>query len=180
MNNQLQYMVSNRDLEQKIHTKNLKIIEYPELEYCSNILDMMPSDISVLVILIETKPNSGHWTLLERNNNVLTYFDSYGVKYDGELKFVDKEQRIALHEDKPYLTKLLNKAKKQGYKIDYNKIRFQDYSPNVNTCGKWVIACTNALLHGHSLSEFQQLMKERKEKTGLPFDQIVCKLYDLF
>lgn len=128
----LSYMVSNQDLDRKIQTKNMKIIEYSDLRFCNNILDMLPQPISILVILIETKPNTGHWTTLCRCNKVLTYFDSYGVKYDGEFINIPTNERILLHEDKFYLTALLNKTKKNGFKIEYNKMKLQSCSPNIH------------------------------------------------
>lgn len=180
MNSQLEYMVSDKDIENKIHCKNLKIIEYPQLEYCKNILTFLPSDLSVLVILIETKASTGHWSVLVRNGKLLTYFDSYGVIYDGELKNISAVQRRLLHEDKPYLTQLLQLARNSGFSIVYNKVKFQAYSPTINTCGRWVIVLSNALMDGLTLKQFQQMMCEKKKETGLSYDIIVCQLYNFF
>jgi hypothetical protein len=177
---ELSYMVSNKDLKQKIHTNNLKIIEYPELRFCNNIIDLLPQDMSVLVILIETKPNCGHWTTCIRANNIITYFDSYGVRYDGELKNIDTKDRVMLHEDKPYLTALLNKAKTDGFKIEYNKVKFQEYASGINTCGKHCIAVANALLDGLTLKQYQQLMKEKVNDFKMSYDKLVCELYNTF
>lgn len=111
-------------------------------------------------------------------NKLLTYFDSYGKGIDQELKYVSNANRQALHENKPYLTNLVNNLVKQGFKLEYNKIDFQSYSPNIDTCGKWVVFITNSLLNGLNLSEAQKLIKNLKSKNNNSYDQIVNHLYN--
>ncbi len=66
MDNSLSYMVSNEDLKSHIHFP-IKILEYPKLANYENIQDLLPKQMDCVIILIETKLNSGHWTCLFRN-----------------------------------------------------------------------------------------------------------------
>ena len=84
--NDLSYLVSSIDLKNKIRHK-IKIVQYKQLFKCDDLLKLLPNKLSILVILINTSPNnSGHWTLLVRQDKLLTYFDSYGKAIDQELK----------------------------------------------------------------------------------------------
>lgn len=176
--NSLQYEVTNQDLHNKIH-HSIKIMEYPALAKCTNILQILPNSFSILILLIETSSHSGHWVMIVRQNNIITFFDSYGLKYDQELKFVNNNVRQQLHEN-PFLTPLFNLAKKQGFTINYNKKRLQQFSPNINTCGKHVIAFANAVLEGLNLKQYLKLLDEQKSQTGLSYDNLVNELYECF
>jgi hypothetical protein len=174
----LSYNVSNFDIQKKVHYP-VRIITYPELANCNNILTLLANPLSILVILYETSSNAGHWCCLLRHNTVLTWFDSYGLKYDNELKFIDNSVRKQLHEN-PYLTNLLKQAKKQGYTVIYNKKRLQQFAPNISTCGKYVIAFENASIDGLTLNEFLKLLEQTHKQSKLSYDEIVNELYQRF
>jgi len=176
--NSLAYQVSNKDLQSKIHHP-IKIITYPQLANCTDITELLPNDFSILVILIETNANAGHWVLISKKGKVITFFDSYGLKYDNELKFINNTVKQQLHET-PFLTPLFNKAKEEGFKIIYNKKRLQEFSPNINTCGKWVTAVANSFCDGLDLSQFLKILESKKKESKLSYDQIVNSLYQMF
>lgn len=179
MNKELAYEVSNLDLKRKIHHK-IKIIEYPMLRFCNNIVTQyLKSSFSILVILLEAGYGN-HWTVLIRRNKVLTYFDSYGIAPDGELKNIATNVRIKLHETEPYLSLLLNKAKENGFQVVFNKTKFQQYSPKINTCGKHVAAISNAMIDGLTLAQYTTMMKQTKKQNHISYDEIVCELFDSF
>ena len=103
--NSLAYNVCNLDIQGKIGHK-LTIVQYKNLFEFNDLLQLIPDQFSILVILINTAPQGGgHWTLLVRQNKHLTYFDSYGKGIDQELKYVTDKQE--LHENKPYLSMLV-------------------------------------------------------------------------
>jgi hypothetical protein len=178
--NSLSYMVSNDNLKQKIYHK-FKLIEYPQLSNYNNIVkQLLPNKkLSILIILLETSNNSGHWTALVRKDKTLYYFDSYGKGPDDELKYIDPKVRKQLNE-KPYLSELLNKAKQQGYEIIYNNIDLQEHKPNINTCGKHIAAFINAMIDNIDLNSYLKLLKQTKQKTKLSYDEIVNELYQSF
>src|SRR5690349_17439518 len=107
MNKDLAYLVSNIDLQKKFKTtpNQIMIKLYPELNDTEDIMDILPSDVCVCFILLKTSENSGHWTCLCRNNNMIYYFDSYGVAPDGELSRISSGVRYELHEDQRSLTR---------------------------------------------------------------------------
>ena len=177
MNKELSYEVSNVDLKKKIK-HDFKLVLYPDLSNYSNIVDLLPNSFSILVILLEAS-GSNHWTALIRQNNILIYFDSYGKKWDGEFYLIPKNVQIQKGEQNHYLTTLLNNAAKQGFKLQYNNIDFQSTKNGIDTCGKWIICFCNACIDGLTLKQFQNIMKETKQQSGLSYDVIVCKYYDM-
>ena len=124
----------------------------------------------------KTSEQSGHWTCLARNNNSIYYFDSYGVAPDGELSKISPGVRYQLHENQRALTRLL-KTIPHGTVFSYNTKQFQQYSPNINTCGKWCECFVKCIFKGLTLNEFQDRMESLKTKYRTSFDEIVCKLY---
>ena len=76
--NDLSYLVSSIDLQNKIQHK-IKIVQYKNLFKFNDLNKLLPDTISILVILINTSPNNSvHWTVLMRQDRLLTYFDRYG------------------------------------------------------------------------------------------------------
>jgi len=176
--NSLSYMVSNIDLQHKINHK-VRIIEYKFLYKYDDIIKLLPNPFSILIILIDTSlTTGGHWTALIRKNEILTYFDSYAKKVDAELQYINSNIRNQIHEDRPYLSMLLAKAIKQGYKLEYNTVEFQKYNSNINTCGKWIACIANAFIEGLNLNDFQDLIKKKKKQTGMSYDELINKIYN--
>lgn len=79
--NNLSYLVSSNDLQTKIKHP-FKLVQYKDLFTYQNLNQLLPNTkLSILIILINTAiGGGGHWTCLIRQNNLLTYFDSYGKK----------------------------------------------------------------------------------------------------
>jgi hypothetical protein len=172
----LNYMVSSTDYDSKMDYP-FQIIKYRELMNIKNLLTLLKEPQSILIILIETAPNSGHWVSLTRFNNTFTYMDSYGLTADQELKFVPEQERAVLHENKPLLQPLLNKLEAKGFKVFQNKTDFQQFASNINTCGKWSTVASNAFASGISLAQFTKELQSARKRTGLSFDQIVNQIY---
>lgn len=178
MNKDLAYLVSNIDLEQKFNKTpdQIMIKIYPDLNDIDDIMDILPSTVCVCFILLKTSENSGHWTCLVRNNTSIYYFDSYGVPPDGELSKIASGVRYQLNENQRSLTRLL-KTIPHGFVFSYNSKQFQQYNPNINTCGKWCEAFAKCIFKGLTLKEFQDRMESMKKQYNVSFDEIVCKLY---
>ena len=106
MDKDLAYLVSNIDLQKKfkITPDQIMIKIYPDLNDVEDIMNILPSEICVCFILLKTSEQSGHWTCLVRNNNLIYYFDSYGVAPDGELSKISPGIRYELHENPRALT----------------------------------------------------------------------------
>ena len=116
------------DVQMSNHIKNVLTYEdFVKLTF-DNILKSLP-----LIILYESAPGYGHWTLLHKIPSGLEFFDSYGFKPDQEFKFVDNKYK------QPHVLVdfLLNMSSK--YTIHYNQYKLQEESPSVSTCGRWCI-----------------------------------------
>lgn len=178
-NKELSYLVSNIDLERKFKTNKSQIIVkvYPELNQINNIIDILPGNICACFILLKTTENSGHWTCLCRNQNDIYYFDSYGIGPDDELHNIKPGLRYQLHENSKALTRLIQTIP-SGFTFSYNKVQFQQYDPNVNTCGKWCDVFCKCIFKGLTLDQFQQRMKQLKIQYRTSYDLLACSLYD--
>jgi hypothetical protein len=178
--NELAYLVSNYDIEKKFnHSKAIKVIIYSDLQYYNDIYDLLDKNISACFILLRTSVNSGHWCCLVRNNKNIYYFDSYGVGPDGELSRISKGLRYQLGESDKLLTGLIQTIT-SDYTFSYNNIQFQQYLPDINTCGKWTTVFTKCVFLGMTLIQFQNKMKELKNEYKTTYDDLICVLYDAF
>ena len=102
-----------------------RIIPYHELIKYRSIEELLAN--SPVIILFETKYDVGHYTALYYDqNDVLHFFDPYGMKPDEELNF-------AHYNNTPYLTNLLSKYTKP---LKVNNFRYQKWTEDINTCGR--------------------------------------------
>ena len=181
----LSYLVSNVDIMNKFQGQNIKIVTYPELKEYSDIIELVSEEISACFILIKTKQNSGHWTVVARYHDNLYYMDSYGVKPDGELSHISKSLRYELGEDHNYLTSLLEAT---DMNVTYNDFQFQSYHTDINTCGKWCLVFVKAVFEGLTIKSFKAGIDHLKEiyKEDQPgvkdyiYDRIVSMLYETY
>ena len=61
-------------------------------------------------------------------------------------------------------------------KFIYNKTKFQKDAPNINTCGRWVIARLSFFLSDDlNLKEFTKLMKTSQKKLKLSLSLYICR-----
>ena len=103
--------LSDADIK-RILGRATKLITYPDLAKYTDINQLLPAPNDFVVILIvedETQDViSGHWTAVLKYDNLFEFFDPYGNAPDYDLqKWMTKEQRAKLREDKPYLSYLL-------------------------------------------------------------------------
>jgi hypothetical protein len=151
-----------------------KIIKYSDLKNYNSINDLIPEEKGFRIILTESSPNCGHWCAVLKYKDILEWFDSYGVKVDGEFKYIPKIVRKMLGQDGDVLTYLLTKTKRPNQNVYYNKRRLQSNAENINTCGRWVIARILSMLLGFELDDFINKVDEKIEDTGKPSDILVC------
>lgn len=148
---------SNTDIENKLNNK-VNVLTYTDLIQYNNINDIL-GNYGNLVILVELKDNYGHWICcFKRNNNIIEVFDSYGLKPDDQLNYVDNEFKKNNNMNYPYLSKLLYYSK---YNIEYNQYKLQEKSININTCGRWVVE--RIKLKNISIDDFYKLYKSDKD-----------------
>jgi hypothetical protein len=82
----MDYFVTSTDLQSIF--KNCKIIKYADLDNYEDIYMLLPNRMNFCFILTESELNSGHWTLLIRDDNMFEYFDSYGTSPKNILYYI--------------------------------------------------------------------------------------------
>ena len=166
----LNYSLTNVDINNFLGPNH--IIRYRDLTRYSTI-DQVFGDSNFVIVLIESKLNSGHWVcLITHTDGTIEQFDSYNGTIDHELNFISKETRGKLGEMNNLLTNLL-----KNRKTVYNKYQFQKLDPDVDTCGKWVICRLIMFIEeGMNISQFTKWYKGLMKTTGLESDNLVCML----
>lgn len=163
------------DAEIQSHTgiKAEDIIKYSDLRNYKTMGELLPTDKSFRIILIEDRFNSGHWVCVMKYGKTIEYFNSYGAKWDTDWKFVNKMVRMILGENQNDMTRLMNQAEKDGWKCIWNKYRFQKLKNHIQTCGRWCVLRIEMMKMGYDLDEFARFIQKRKDETGEKSDFIV-------
>jgi len=170
----LETMINDNDFKRYFGDDvSKKIIKYSDLNKYSNINQLLPNDTDYRIILTENQPNVGHWCAVLKYKNIIEWWDSYGVKPDGEFKYIPSSVRNALGQGGNRLSQLL-KTKSPNQQVYYNKKRFQSGADGINTCGRWTIARVLSMLCGWELDDFIDKVEEKSAETGKPFDILVC------
>jgi hypothetical protein len=174
LNKQLKTNITDEDLNRHLGLNAYnEIIKYSDLAGVNSIYDILPKDKSYKVILIEDSPNHGHWCSIYRYGDTIEWFDSYGLKYDGELKFINRCIKKMLGEDKHYLTDLLKKVKDR--KVIYNKKKLQKLKNGINTCGRWVILRTIMMKDFFcDLDQFLEFVEDTTKENNITGDEMVA------
>ena len=108
---------------------------------------------------------------LSRHGGTYEHFDSYGLKPDKELQWINMKKRKALHEDEAYLSKLL---KPEAFV--YNNVRYQQLDSGVNTCGSHVVHRLFRLkTQDMDLDAYHSYMLSLKEDFNTSYDMIVAE-----
>ena len=173
--NRIPQPMSDADLERYSGVKDSDIIKYSELKNYNTIEDVLPTDKSFKIILIEEKYNNGHFVAIMRYNKTIEFFNSYGGKPDADWKFVNRMMRIILGEGTNELTRLFKQAKQDGWDTIYNTTQFQKLSSKVNTCGRWAVLRIEMMRMGYNLEQFTDFIHTQKKKLGKPYDFVVAK-----
>ena len=173
MRKTLEYSLSDSDIRH-ILGHDCKIVEYNDLDQFESMEDLLPNEKDYVVILIESKPSSGHWCSIAKANKRITLADSYGCKLEDELNFISKAMNRMLGNTKQELEKLI-KSVPDDYEVIYNKTKLQSESPNIATCGRWTCAWIQMFKMGYDLEEFLRIVEEQCKSTKLPPDALICK-----
>jgi len=149
------------------------IIKYSSLKDYKSITDLLPSDKSYKIILIEDDINKGHWVLALRMNGTVEFFNSYGEPVDKQKSMIGECKNALLGQTKNYLSKLF-RSRPKDIKYVWNDKALQRQKEGINTCGRWVILRILMMKDMNmELDEFQRVMKNNKRLSGLPYDALV-------
>jgi len=171
--NKMNYSLTNRDIERFLGPNH--IIKYSDLSKYDDIDDVF-GDNNFVVVLIESKPRTGHWTnLLRYDDGTIEQFDSYQGQIDGELKYVTNTMKHNLHEINYALTELLHKRK-----TIWSKYRYQKLDDDVDTCGRHILLRILMFVEGGmKLPEYEKWFKMMKKQMKMTNDELVCALIRL-
>ena len=172
--NELNKMVSDTDIKKWLGL-DAPILKYSELQRYNTMTDLLPNDKCFVVVLTESKRNSGHWCCLLRTGNNISWMDSYGVKPDGELNFISATMKQMLGETQHHLTRLIKTIPKD-FNFDYNKTKLQKLNDFVNTCGRWTILFCKMNQLGNTMQETLDFLKRVQRAGNKPMDIIVIDL----
>jgi hypothetical protein len=171
----LNYALSDTDIQKCLKPTPTNIIQYPDLASVDDI-NLIFDSLGRCIVFIPLSKTFGHWCcLLKRKNNIIDWFDPYGIAPDKEKDWISKDVLIKLHEDKPLLTNLLRKANAQfGSRIMYNRHHWESEKPGISTCGRWcVLVC---LLYNKN---FDQINKMIQQSNLSPDTYVVNITYNL-
>lgn len=140
--------------------QKVKIMTYTEVSSCHSI-DEVIGKHGAAIILYLTGEDYGHWVaVIRQSNEVIEFFDSYGLSPDHELFFVgDKKWKEKTAQDVPYLLSLMMIS---PYRIIFNQVQLQSKFKDVNTCGRWCALRVIFSRYGIDLKSFQQLFLKQK------------------
>ena len=171
----MDYFVTNKDLLSIF--KNCKIIKYADLDNYNDIYMLLPNRMDFCFILTESELNSGHWTLLIRDDNNFEYFDSYGTSPKNILDYIPTFMNKRLGNNYNEDIGMMIKSIKKTDKFIYNKTKFQKEQEGINTCGRWVIARLSLFLSDDlNLKDFTKLIKTKAKQLKMTNDEFITFL----
>lgn len=148
----------------------VNIVSYHELLSPDGKYDTIASVLGqwkAAIILIEFKHNVGHWvSLIQTRPGELEWFDSYGVGFEEELKFVPIAFLRSIPQWSRYESSggLLHELVRRNGKtrIIWNKAHLQRFASGISTCGRWCGMRVAFFHKGLSLSQFQKFFMNQK------------------
>ena len=149
------YTFSDQDIKNMTNNK-YDIYKYEDLQNYNTINDILGTNNGAIILFQNESENSGHWVSIWLENNILHFFDSYGLKPDDELQYSQYNLRIHNGFKVPHLTHLI---KNSSYKLEYNHRKLQNSKKDTNTCGRWV--CFRLLHRNLSNSQFYELFNNK-------------------
>jgi len=155
------------------HKANL--ILYPELHKYKNIDDVL-GKYGACIILFESKPKYGHWTVLfKATTTLLEFFNPYGGLEQGYpddgLEHIDLEFREKTNQLLPTLSLLMIDS---PYELSYNEYKFQRLAKGINTCGRHCVV--RLWCRDLTLNQYYEMLTREAHKYGIDYDAIVTVL----
>lgn len=117
------------------HIPGIKTYRYPDLKQVADWKTLMGSAGAALILFLTDSPTNGHWICAFDGPDGAHFFDPIGIALDGERFHISEEMRDKLDQNEPQLRRIMRTS---GKPILVSKHEFQDDSPGINTCGRWV------------------------------------------
>ena len=152
------------------------ILKYSELQIIKDLSDeILTKNNSYKILLFEYKKNSGHWVCILRYDNVIEFYNSYGIKHSKEDFMDDKQLNEYLGQYRLFLDELLKREIiQEEFEVIYNKVRHQKKHREINTCGRHVVLRILCMKYFNmNLLQYQNFIENSSKKLGLNYDEFV-------
>lgn len=128
---QMIYSISGDEIIDSLN-KQVILIKYSDLHLYNSLEEIL--NISTrIIILLEEEPNVGHYICIVLNQNVLNYFDSYGLYIFDQMRYtMYPNDNILDIYIKQYMTN------NRHIKLDVNFYRLQSNSRKSSVCGRYI------------------------------------------
>lgn len=154
-------LLSANDIE-KVIGYPVKVALYDDLSHAERVEELLDVN-GVCLILVRCGPNVGHWVVLVEEDDVITFFDSYGG-------FVDDQLGHTPIRYKPELSRLLSEYDGD---VHYNPYQLQKFGSDIATCGRW---CAFYVMNrAMDVDDFVKVMKKYK-RDGVNLDELVTNM----
>lgn len=156
-------LLSAEDIEHIIGYPIL-ILLYDDLAKVRRVEDILSENNNeACLVLVRSGENVGHWIILLKEGDVVTFFDSYGGFIDDQLGY----SPIRYY---PHMSRLLSEYDGE---VQYNPYQLQRFGNKISTCGRWcAYYARNRDMH---IDDFVKVMKKYK-KNGIDLDKLVTVL----
>ena len=127
------------DDDLKLLLPGIRILRYPELKNCRHIEDVLDPEGRLVVLFLTEDQNTGHWQCVyKRDDGVLCFFDSFGMRPDQAFDWLSPKEERHLGQTRAEITRLLKDAVSRGVEVVYNTVQYQSTrgDVNTNTCGR--------------------------------------------
>ena len=160
--------------------QDAKIMKYSDLKGVKRIDDLMPNATDFIVLLYQTEPNEGHWVSVLKypdrfGTSVLEYFDPYAKSFDEPLSWNTPQRNKQLGIALPYLSILMESS---GHKLLENRVKYQQESSKIETCGRHnIYRILKLVQHGMKQREYNDHMRLLKTRNpNKTYDEIVSSI----
>ena len=107
-------------------------------------------------------------------NDMFAHFDSYGIKPDKELQWINMKKRLMLRQAIPYLSRFLHDER-----YIYNSVRYQETESAVNTRKSHVVNRIYRLkYYNMDLDAYAEFMSELHYDYGITYGSIIANSID--
>lgn len=153
---------------------NSKFVVYQRLKHIKT-LDQLFGKKRIVLLLYQTfSEQNGHWTCLIKDaggvKNRIEFFDPYGMKEDGEFRYIAKGLRARTNAKRPELSRLMITAPRK-YTFEYSNAKIQHFSNSIATCGPHVIV--RCRFRDMPNTAYVHKLRDAARKSHMTTDQLV-------
>lgn len=120
----------------------------------------------------------GHWTCVAARGSDIYFFDSLGLFPDDELDKIPAKYRMMSNQTKRTLGNILFTLSRNGYRIHYNDMAYQENDLRVNTCGRYCALFLNEGMEtgGDPYKVVNRILNKYKRPDEDYYDQAIIRL----